>query len=225
MRKIAVVEDEADLRDLLKLHLEREGYEVILFDNGDSFLDFTERNAVDMVLLDLMLPGIDGLEVCKIMRNNEATSGVPIIMLTAKSTEADIVVGLEVGADDYLTKPFSTRELVARVKAVFRRITREEPESFLRNGELELYLERFSVTAAGKPVELTATEFNILHYFMSRPGRVLTRNQILSKLGSDRQFVIDRTVDVHILNIRKKLGRYGNMIITIRGVGYKMVEE
>ena len=225
MKRIAVVEDEEDLRNLLKLHLEKEGYEPLLFGNGDAFLDFVEKNTLDMVVLDLMMPGTPGLEVCKLLRSSEKTRDVPIIILTAKSTEADIVVGLELGADDYMTKPFSMRELMARIKAMFRRLSSEDSEKILRNGPVEIYQERFKVAINGESVDFTATEFNILKYLMSRKDRVLTRNQILEALGGDRRFVIDRTVDVHILNIRKKLGEYGRMIQTIRGVGYRLVEE
>ncbi len=224
-KRIAVVEDEEDLRNLLKLHLERDGFEVVLFSNGDAFLDFADKNRVDMVLLDLMMPGTGGLDVCRIIRNNEKSVDVPIIFLTAKSTEADIVVGLELGADDYITKPFSMRELQARIKALFRRISKTESENVLVNGPTTVLIDKFEVTVDGKPVLFTATEFSILAHLMKRKGRVLTRNQILDSLGGDRQFVIDRTVDVHILNIRRKLGDASSMIETIRGIGYRMKEE
>lgn len=224
-KRIAVVEDEEDLRNLLKLHLERDGYEVLLFSNGDAFLDFADKNRLGLVILDLMMPGTGGLDVCRILRTDEKNSDVPIIILTAKSTEADIVVGLELGADDYITKPFSMRELQARIKSMFRRISKSESESVLSNGAVTVHVDRFQVLADGEPVQLTATEFSILSFLMRRKGRVLTRNQILDSLGGDRQYVIDRTVDVHILNIRKKLGDAGKMIETIRGIGYRMEEE
>lgn len=224
-KRIAVVEDEEDLRNLLKLHLEKDGYEILLFSNGDAFLDFADKNRVDLVILDLMMPGTNGLDVCRLMRQEEDNNDIPIIILTAKSTEADIVVGLELGADDYITKPFSMRELQARVKALFRRITKSESENTLVNGQVTVYVDRFKVLVEDKPVQLTATEFSILAFLMRRKGRVLTRNQILDSLGGDRQYVIDRTVDVHILNIRKKLGDAGEMIETIRGIGYRLKDE
>jgi DNA-binding response OmpR family regulator len=223
--RIAIVEDEDDLRNLLKLHLEREGYEVLLFSNGDNFLDFAGKNRVGLVILDLMMPGTNGLDVCRILRADEQNKDVPIIILTAKSTEADIVVGLELGADDYITKPFSMRELQARVKAIFRRVTKTESENTLMNGAVTAYVDRFHVYVESEQVQLTATEFSILVFLLRRKGRVLTRNQILDSLGGDRQYVIDRTVDVHILNIRKKLGDAGKMIETIRGIGYRIEEE
>jgi DNA-binding response OmpR family regulator len=223
--RIAIVEDEDDLRNLLKLHLEREGYEVLLFSNGDNFLDFAGKNRVGLVILDLMMPGTNGLDVCRILRADEQNKDVPIIILTAKSTEADIVVGLELGADDYITKPFSMRELQARVKAIFRRVTKTESENTLMNGAVTAYVDRFQVYVESDQVQLTATEFSILVFLLRRKGRVLTRNQILDSLGGDRQYVIDRTVDVHILNIRKKLGDAGKMIETIRGIGYRIEEE
>lgn len=224
-KRIAVVEDEEDLRNLLKLHLERDGYEVLLFSNGDAFLDFADKNRLGLVILDLMMPGTGGLDVCRILRTDEKNSDVPVIILTAKSTEADIVVGLELGADDYITKPFSMRELQARIKSMFRRISKSESENILSNGAVTVHVDRFQVLVEGEPVQLTATEFSILAFLMRRKGRVLTRNQILDSLGGDRQYVIDRTVDVHILNIRKKLGDAGKMIETIRGIGYRMEEE
>ncbi len=224
-KRIAVVEDEEDLRNLLKLHLERDGFEVLLFSNGDAFLDFADKNRLGLVILDLMMPGTGGLDVCRILRTDEKNRDVPIIILTAKSTEADIVVGLELGADDYITKPFSMRELQARIKSMFRRISKSESENILSNGAVTVHVDRFQVLVDGEPVQLTATEFSILAFLMRRKGRVLTRNQILDSLGGDRQYVIDRTVDVHILNIRKKLGDAGKMIETIRGIGYRMEEE
>ncbi len=223
MKRIAIVEDEMDLRELVKLHLEREGYEVLTFVDGDKFLDAYQKTAIDLILLDLMLPGSDGLEICRFVRGNDLLNETPIIMLTAKSSEADIVVGLELGADDYVTKPFSVRELIARVKAVLRRSDRATDERVLRMEGVELYSDRFLVLVDGEPAELTATEFKILEFLLKRQGRVLTRSQILEALGEDRQFVVDRTVDVHILNIRRKLGEYGNNIQTIRGVGYRIV--
>jgi len=225
MKRIAIVEDEEDMRELLRLHIEREGYDARLYATGDEFLDSVQTTSFDMVLLDLMLPGTDGLDVCRILRADDSTKDIPIIMLTAKSSEADIVVGLELGADDYMTKPFSIRELMARIKALFRRIEIPDDQKHLHIASVELFSDRFLVLVDKEPIELTATEFKILEYLMRHAGRVLSRNQILESLGDDRQFVMDRTVDVHILAIRRKLGIYGNIIQTIRGIGYRIVDQ
>lgn len=224
-KKIAVVEDEADIRDLLKLHLENNDFEVSLFANGEKFFDEIEKRTYDLIILDIMLPGTDGLEIAKLLRSNDRTKNIPIIILTARGTEVDIVVGLELGADDYMTKPFAPRELIARIKAVFRRLERVQSDKIIRIGELEIFPDKIQVELGGKEVDLTATEFKILEALVKRRGRVLTRSQILDLLGQDRQFVLDRTVDVHILNIRKKLKDYGQIIQTIRGIGYKIVED
>ena len=225
MKRIAIVEDEEDLRELLRLHIEREGYEARLYATGDEFLNSVQMTSFDMLILDLMLPGTDGLDVCRILRADDSTKDIPIIMLTAKSSEADIVVGLELGADDYMTKPFSPRELMARIKALFRRTEISDDQKHLRIAGVELFSDRFLVLVDKEPIELTATEFKILEYLMRHAGRVLSRNQILESLGDDRQFVMDRTVDVHILAIRRKLGIYGNIIQTIRGIGYRIVDQ
>lgn len=224
-KHIAVVEDESDMRELLNMHLSREGYIAHTYSSGDEFLDAVKSTRFDMVLLDLMLPGTDGLDICRILREKSETKNLPIIILTAKGSEADIVVGLELGADDYITKPFSVRELIARIKAVFRRSEVSRDEKHLKVAGIELFSDRFLVLVDKKPIELTSTEFKILEYLMRRKGWVLSRNKILEALGEDRQFVVDRTVDVHILNIRRKLGKYGNIIQTIRGVGYRMADQ
>jgi len=224
-KKVAIIEDEADIRELLRLHLERSGYEISLYPSGDDFLSKKKGNSFDLVILDIMLPGMDGLDVLKYLRSDEKTKEIPVIMLTAKGTEVDIVVGLELGADDYITKPFSTRELLARIKVIFRRLERSESDKIIRFGDVEIYPEKVQVKVHGNDIELTATEFNILKTLVQKKGRVFTRTQILDLLGEDRQFVLDRTVDVHILNIRKKLSTYGKNIQTIRGIGYKITEE
>lgn len=222
MIKIAVVEDEADLRGLIALHLGREGWEVEGFAVGKGFLDELSEGKFDLVLLDLMLPDIDGLEICKIIRSQSKFKDLPIIMVTAKGTEADIVLGLELGADDYIKKPFSPRELVARVKSLLRRAIPQPGSGDLKCGKIELLPDRFEVRLEGNAIEFTATEFKILELLMKNKGRVLTRARILDYLGEDRQFVIDRTIDVHILNIRKKLQPAGEPIETIRSVGYRL---
>ncbi len=225
MKRIAIVEDETDLRELLRLHVERDGYEALEFSSGDEFLRFLDAGVVDLVLLDIMLPGTDGLKICQTVRQDERLKDIPIIMVTAKGTEVDVVVGLELGADDYITKPFSPREVMARIKSLFRRLDRHESGNVLRLGDLEIFPDKVLVKVSGEEVELTTTEFKILEALMRKKGRVFTRSQILDLLGDDRQFVLDRTVDVHILNIRRKLGEYGKIIQTIRGIGYKIVED
>ena len=225
MKRIAIVEDEEDLRELLRLHIEREGYEARLYATGDEFLNSVQMTSFDMLILDLMLPGTDGLDVCRILRADDSTKDIPIIMLTAKSSEADIVVGLELGADDYITKPFSIRELMARIKALFRRTEVSDDQKHLRIAGVELFRDKFLVLVDKEPIELTATEFKILECLMRRAGCVLSRNQILESLGDDRLFVTDRTVDVHIFTIRRKLGNYGNIIQTIRGIGYRIIDQ
>ncbi len=222
---IAVVDDEEDILELVRFHLEREGYTVKPFRNGRDFLSFTRSVVPDLVVLDLMLPGVDGLEVCKALKRETRTASVPIIMLTAKGSEADIVVGLELGADDYVVKPFSPRELVARIKSVLRRAAAgPEQRAVYSAGPLCVDAERFEATVEGRPVRLTTTEFKILELLVKSSGRVLSRDELIKKkrLWGDDRLVYDRTIDVHIKNIREKLGEAGSMIKTVRGVGYKL---
>lgn len=225
MKRIAIVEDEKDLLELLDLHIKRDGYETLLFDNGDDFISALDSNIFDMAILDIMLPGTDGLKICQHLKQSERFKDTPIIMLTAKGTEVDIVVGLELGADDYITKPFSPRELMARIKAVFRRTEQKTNYKVIRHGDIEIFPEKILVQVKGEPIDLTTTEFRIIEALVKRKGRVLTRSQILDVLGDDRQFVLDRTIDVHILNLRRKMGSYGKIIQTIRGIGYKVSED
>lgn len=225
---VAVVDDEDDIVNLVSHHLKREGYRVKEFHNGRDFLLFVESIVPDLVILDIMLPGIDGLEVCRMLKSRSRTSSVPIIMLTAKASEADVVVGLEIGADDYIVKPFSPREMLARVKSLLRRVTaKEEREIKLDIGPISLDSERYEVTVNGKRVDLTTTEFKILEVLLEKRGTVFTRDQLLKKkrLWGDDKLVYDRTIDVHIKNLREKLGKAGNMIKTIRGIGYKVEGE
>jgi two-component system phosphate regulon response regulator PhoB len=220
---ILIIDDEKDLVELVRYNLvEKEGYDVISANDGPSGVEIAQRHKVDLIVLDLMMPGMDGLEVCRRLRADARTSRVPLIMLTAKATEADRIVGLELGADDYITKPFSPREMVARVKAILRRTAAQAaPADIVRHGDLSIDLTRHEVTVAGKPVALTATEFRILHYLATKPGRVLSRDDIIdAALGRDAN-VFDRTIDVHITAIRKKLGKGADQIETIRGFGYK----
>ncbi|HYE18462.1 MAG TPA: response regulator transcription factor [Tepidisphaeraceae bacterium] len=220
---ILIIDDEKDLIEMVRYNLEdKEGFDAISATDGQSGLEIAQRHKLDLIILDLMMPGIDGLEVCRRLRADPRSARVPIIMLTAKATESDRVVGLEIGADDYITKPFSPRELVARVRAILRRTaTQAEPEQVIRQGDLVIDVARHEVTAAGRPVSLTATEFRILQFLASRPGRVLSRDDIIdAALGRDAN-VFDRTIDVHITAIRRKLGKASDQIETIRGFGYK----
>ena len=219
---ILVIDDEKDLIELVRYNLEKEGYDAIAASDGQSGLEIAQRHKLDLIVLDLMMPGMDGLEVCRRLRSDARTGRVPLIMLTAKATEADRIVGLELGADDYITKPFSPRELVARVKAILRRTaSHAEPEQVIRHGDLLIDVVRHEVKFDGKPITLTATEFRILQFLASRPGRVLSRDDIIdAALGRDAN-VFDRTIDVHITAIRRKLGRGSDQIETIRGFGYK----
>ncbi len=219
---ILVIDDERDLVELVRVNLEKEGYDVIAATDGQSGIEVITRHKCDLIVLDLMMPGMDGLEVCRKLRGDARLSRTPILMLTARATEADKIVGLEMGADDYMIKPFSPRELVARVKAILRRSAMaEETPDIVRQGALLIDINRHEVHFKGKPVQLTATEFRILEFLASRPGRVLSRNDIIdAALGRDTA-VFDRTIDVHITAIRRKLEAGGDEIETIRGFGYK----
>jgi len=220
---IVLVEDEVALHDLLRLHLEKAGYRFEAFAGAEPFLKWLEKNKPDLIILDWMLPDADGLEICRFLKNQDDTKNIPVIMLTAKSEEVDRVLGLEMGADDYISKPFSVRELVARVKAVLRR-GKTSPVSILRGGPITVDLERHEVWVEDKRVELTSVEFNILKILLSKKGWVFTRDKLLDLLWSGEKIVTDRTVDVHISNLRSKLGKAGELIRNIRGVGYKFEE-
>ncbi|MGH7849514.1 MAG: response regulator [Thermodesulfobacteriota bacterium] len=224
---ITIVEDEEDIVKLVSHHLKREGFKVKEFHNGRDFLSYIESVVPDLAVLDIMLPGIDGLEICRILKNKSTTASVPIIMLTAKASEADVVVGLELGADDYIVKPFSPRELVARVKTVLRRTgTKESEDNIIKVGPLIINTEKYEVSVDNEKVLLTTTEFKILEVLADGKGRVFTRDQLLKKkrLWGDDKLVYDRTIDVHIKNLREKLGPAGNMIKTVRSIGYKLEE-
>jgi DNA-binding response OmpR family regulator len=221
-RLIAIVEDEKDIADLIALHLGKAGYETRVFPDGEAFLFAARSRAPDLVILDLMLPGLDGLEVCRNLKAEPATKGIPVVMVTAKGTETDRVVGLELGADDYLVKPFSPRELVARVKAVLRRSEdRLQRHEVIRLGRLVIDPDRCEVTVKGRPVEMTATELRILELLASQPDRVFSRNQIIEHAWGYDKPVTDRTIDVHVSNLREKLGPLGERIGSVRGIGYK----
>jgi len=221
--RILVVDDEEDILELVKYNLAREGYRVECVTSGEDALKAARSSPPDLIVLDLMLPGLGGLEVCKILKKDSKAAGVPIVMLTAKGEEADIVAGLELGADDYVTKPFSPRVLVARVRAVLRRKAEAplDEAEVLRTGDLVVDPRRHEVLAKGKRVELTHTEFRILHLLARRPGWVFTRYQIVDAVRGEDYPVTDRSVDVHIVNLRKKLGACGQYVETVRGVGYR----
>jgi DNA-binding response OmpR family regulator len=219
---ILVIDDEADLIELVRYNVEREGFDVIAATDGWSGLTIAKQHRPDLILLDVMMPGMDGLDVCRELRKDADTDRTPVIMLTARAAESDRVVGLELGADDYLTKPFSPRELVARVKAILRRTQYQgDATQAIRRGGLVVDPERHEVTWEGEPVSLTATEFRILQFLASRAGRVLSRDDIIDAALGRETAVFDRTIDVHITSIRKKLGKGGEQIETVRGFGYK----
>ena len=228
---ILVVDDEAEILELVKYNLDKEGFTAVCVETGEEALAAARLKLPDLILLDLMLPGIDGLEVCRRLRADEKTRGIPVIMLTAKGGEADIVAGLELGATDYVTKPFSPRVLVARIKAVLRRDTEGDDDSAsIRLGGLVIHPGRHQVLVDNVPVSLTASEFRILLFMARRPGWVFTRQQIVDAAQGDdvyvnERFVTDRSVDVHIVSLRRKLGAYGRYIDTVRGVGYRLKDE
>jgi two-component system, OmpR family, alkaline phosphatase synthesis response regulator PhoP len=224
---ILVVEDEAEILELISYNLGKEGYGVETAVTGEDALTRIRQKPPDLVLLDLMLPGVDGLEVCKSIKGDSATRHIPIIMLTAKSEEADIVTGLELGADDYITKPFSRRVLLARVKAVLRRDAagmQQDDSKLVRIHDLVINPGRHEVLLNGEAISLTLTEFRVLHFLADRPGWVFTRSQIVEAVRGDDYPVTDRSVDVQIVGLRKKLGDAGRYIETVRGVGYRFME-
>ncbi len=223
---IFVVEDEEDIQELLKYNLAREGYRVSVFSQGEECLRQARSAFPDLIVLDLMLPGLDGLEVCRQLKQGSKTRQVPIIMLTAKSEETDVVLGLEMGADDYITKPFSPRVLLARVRAVLRTHQPEplEEPRILNFNDMTIHPRCHQVLVQSSPVDLTASEFRLLHMMALRPGWVFTRSQIVSNLHGDNYAVSDRAVDVHIVTLRKKLGSAARYIETVRGVGYRFKE-
>jgi two-component system phosphate regulon response regulator PhoB len=225
--KILVVDDEEDILELIQYNLAREGYRITGSVSGEEALEKARSNVFDLIVLDLMLPGIDGLEVAKSLKGEEKTKHIPIVMLTAKGEEADIVTGLELGADDYITKPFSPRILVARIRAALRRKSQdaEKEGSVIQIHGLEIHPRRRSVIAGGQPIDLTYTEFQVLYILARRPGWVYTRSQIVDKVRGSDYPVTDRSVDVQIVGLRKKLGDYGKQIETVRGVGYRFKEN
>ncbi|MBU1290890.1 response regulator [bacterium] len=228
--KILVVDDEKDIIELLQYNLEKEGYRISCAYSGEECLENVKTELPDLILLDLMLPEIDGLDVCKFLKNYPQTSHIPIIMLTAKGEETDIVLGLELGADDYIAKPFKIRELLARVKTVLRRtkiniLPLSKEKDMIKFKDLVIDSTKHQVTLKNLPLNLTSTEFNLLKFLASHPGKVFTREQLLDQVWSENSFIVDRAVDVHIRRLRQKLLSASEYIITVRGVGYRFKEE
>jgi two-component system, OmpR family, alkaline phosphatase synthesis response regulator PhoP len=224
--RILIVDDEEDILELVKYNVEREGYQTLCAVTGEQALQIVQTDKVDLVILDLMLPGINGLEVAKSIKRNPQKTGIPIIMLTAKGEETDIITGLELGADDYVTKPFSPKILLARIKAVIRKNRSQlvDKDAVLHHHEISIHPGRRLIKINGKSVDLTYTEFQILHYLAGRPGWVFTRTQIVDAVRGDNYSVTDRSVDVQMVGLRKKLGHYGKYLETVRGVGYRFRE-
>lgn len=217
---VLVIDDEKDLIELVRYNLERDGFDVMTAVDGRSGLQIATRHRPDLIVLDVMMPGMDGMEVCRQLRSDERTQRLPIIMLTARAAESDRIDGLEIGADDYVTKPFSPRELGARVRAILRRTSPPEQPPEIRRGKLVVDVSRHEVRYDGQPVSLTTTEFRILHFLATQPGRVLSRDEIIE--GALREpDIFDRTIDVHIAAIRRKLIGGDSLIATVRGFGYK----
>lgn len=221
---ILIVEDDPDIVELVQYNLEREGFKVLTAKEGESGLREAASRRPSLILLDIMLPGMEGLEVCRRLKQVDGTKTIPLMMVTAKGEESDVIVGLEMGADDYVVKPFSPRELIARIRAILRRgpVHRDPdlPEK-ISQGPVTIDAARHEVTVRGKPVPLTLAEFRLLRALAANPGRVFTRDQLLDKLTGGDVIVTDRTVDVHISALRKKLRSDGELIVTVRGVGYK----
>ena len=223
--KILIVEDDKDIRELIRYNLEREGYSTLLAENGERALTLVKNELPRLVILDLMLPDVDGLDVCKIIRHGDQTKHIPIIILTAKSEDSDVIVGLQLGADDYVTKPFSPKVLIARVKTILRRPAHKQKSEEVREIEgLVIDMPKHKITYKGKLLNLTAIEFNIIEFLSRFPGRAFTRDQIMDGAWKEGKFVVDRAVDVHIRSLRKKLGKSSDLIETVRGVGYRFKE-
>lgn len=225
--KIVVIEDEPDIVEVMCYNLQREGYQVSSTTRGDEGLELVRNQSPSLVILDLMLPGMDGLSVCQQIKSDPLTRSTPIIIVSAKGEESDVVIGLGLGADDYIAKPFSPREMLARVKEVLRRgpLQEEQQKDRIVARDLVIDPSRHEVRAAGELVKLTATEFKLIHQLASQPGRAYTREQLLNRVVGEGVVVVDRNIDVHIRSVRKKLGELGEMIQTIRGVGYRFVDD
>ncbi len=219
--KIFIVEDEEDIAKLIKHNLQKEGFDVEFFLTPEDFIDKYKKEDFDLLILDLMLPNMNGLEILRLIKNSQEKSHVPVIILTARDMEGDKVLGLELGADDYITKPFGIRELIARIKAVLRRTNNAIKSSKLINlMGITLDLDSFSLYVENKKIDVTKTEFYLLKALIENPGKVFTREDLLDKLWGNEKFVVDRTIDVHIKRLRDKLGVYGKHLKTVRGIGY-----
>ena len=224
--KIVVIEDEVDILEVINYNLSKEGFDVCSALDGEEGLALIKKEVPDLVLLDLMLPGLDGIEICRKLKTDYSTRSIPIIMVTAKGEESDIVLGLGMGADDYMVKPFRPRELMARIRSVLRRGDFiEEGEGLVSIDELVIDINRHEVKLEGKKIVLTAMEFKLLHFLASHPGRVFTRENLLNHVSSDDTFIIDRNIDVHIRSIRKKLNKHRELIETIHRVGYRFRDK
>jgi two-component system phosphate regulon response regulator PhoB len=223
---ILVVDDEADILELVRYNLGKEGFQVVLAASGEEALKSARSQPPDLVVLDLMLPGVSGMDVARLLKQDPKTAKIPVLMLTAKGEEADVVAGLEIGADDYVTKPFSPKVLVARVRAVLRRNSQEEASetAALRIHQLSIHPGRHEVALDGARLELTSTEFRLLHFLARRPGWVFTRSQIVDAVRGEDYPVTERAVDVQVAGLRKKLGDFQDYIETVRGVGYRFKE-
>jgi len=225
---IFVIDDEQDIREILKVNLAKEGYDVETFGSAEKAYHQLSQKRPDLIILDIMMSGMDGFELCKKIRSHQEYNSLPVIFLSAKADEFDKVLGLELGGDDYMTKPFSVKELKSRVKAVMRRSSSSshnaETMQKIKYRGLELLPEHFSVTVDSKDIELTKTEFGILEMFLRNPGKIFTRDNIIDSIKGRDVYVVDRTVDVHIMNLRKKLGNYKDIIKTFSGVGYGFKE-
>ncbi|MGA2093407.1 MAG: response regulator transcription factor [Sedimentisphaerales bacterium] len=221
--KIEIIEDDHDIVEMIEYNLKEEGYRTVSAFDGEKGIELAKIEKPDLVILDIMLPAIDGFEVCRTLKQQQSTAYIPIIILSAKSRETDKVVGLELGADDYMTKPFSPRELIARIKAVLRR-HKEQPPAEIKRGQIVIDSIKHKVLVKGQEVELTATEFRLLETLAKRPGAVFSRNQLLDAFGADESMVYDRTVDAHVKSLRRKLGRAKDYIETVRGIGYRFRE-
>lgn len=227
-QSILIIEDEEDIRELVKYNLQRESFIVLEAGSGEAGLKLVERTLPDLILLDLMLPGKDGLEICRILKREERTRGIPIVMMTARGEESDIVAGLELGAEDYIVKPFSPKVLTARAKAVLRRNASAPelaPEDVIKIHDMVIHPGRHEVVVKDKKVDLTATEFRILHFLARRPGWVFTRYQIVDAVHGEDYPVTERSVDVQIVGLRRKLKRAGSYIETVRSVGYRFCDK
>lgn len=226
IKKVVIVDDEPDIVELLVINLKKNGFNAKGYNDAHNFIKSLKIEIPDLILLDLMLPDADGFEICKYLKREEKYSKIPVIMLTARSEEMDKIIGLEIGADDYITKPFSPRELVARVKAVLRRDDQQTSSSVIRiSDSLLIDLQKYEVTSDDKKIELTTTEFKILRLLSEHKGWVYSREQILDYLGVSEKGVLDRTVDVHVKNLRDKLGESGKLIKNLRGIGYKLEDN